>query len=109
MTAQVSGYNNDIMLGGVAYHVQTERVGESIITLIFKEGAVIARGTQEIRPHIRAASPEVVQRVVKEQHTVMMDKLKSGDLVPLPKEEREKIEKEEAGLIARFLADWAEE
>jgi len=109
MTARVSGYNNDIALGGVVYHVQTERVGERIITLIFKEGAVIARGTQEVRPHIRAASAEVVQDVVKEQHKVMMDKLKNGDLVPLPEEEREKIEREEAGLIARFLADWAEE
>jgi len=46
---------------------------------------------------------------MKEQHRVMMDKLKNGELVPLPEKEREKIEREEADLIARFLTDWAEE
>jgi hypothetical protein len=105
----VSGYNNDIKLGDVVYHIQTERVGERIITLIFREGAVIARGTQEIRPHIRGASSQVVQEVMKNQHKLMIDKLRNGELVPLPKEEREKIEREEAGLIAKFLAEWAEE
>jgi hypothetical protein len=109
MTAVVSGYNNDIRLGGVVYHIQTERVGDCIVTLVFKEGAVIARGTQEVRPHIRSASTEVIQDVMKDQHKLMMDKLKNGDLVPLPEAEREKIEREEAGLIAKFLADWAEE
>lgn len=109
MTARVSGYNNDVPLGGVVYHVQTERVGERITTLIFREGAVIARGTQEVKPQIRTAPPEIAQDVVKEQHRLMMDKLKNGELVPLPKEEREKIEREEADLIARFLTDWAEE
>jgi hypothetical protein len=109
MTAIVSGYNNDIRLGDVVYHVQTERVSGRIITLVFKEGAVVARGTQEIRPHIRGAAPEVIQDVMKSQHKLMMDKLKNGDLVPLPETERAKIEREEAGLIAKFLADWAEE
>jgi hypothetical protein len=109
MTARVSGYNNDVSLGGVVYHVQTERMGERIITLIFKDGAVVARGTQDIKSHVRAAPPEVVQGIMKEQHRVMMDKLKKGELVPLPEKEREKIEREEADLIARFLTDWAEE
>ncbi len=105
----ITGYNTDVQHDGRVYHVQTERVGERITTLIFREGAVIARGTQEVKPQIRTAPPEIAQDVVKEQHRLMIDKLKNGELVPLPKEEREKIEREEADLIARFLTDWAEE
>lgn len=109
MPKLVPGYNNDIRLGDVIYHVQTEHVTGRVITLVFRDGAVIARGTQEIGGRVPTDARELIQDLMRKQHKVIIEKLKKGELVPLPKDELAKMEREEADLIAKFLSEWAEE
>jgi len=105
----IQGFNSDFAVGSERYHVQTENIGENLITLVFKGGAVVARAKQRVGNIEGPGKIERLRKLMKSQHDLMIGKLKAGELVPVTGSEQRKVEKEEKDLIARFLEEWAEE
>jgi len=105
----IQGLNYELEVGGERYHVQTENVGDNLITLIFKGGAVVARAKQRVGAIEGAGRAEKLRRLMRSQHELMISKLQEGELVPISVAEQRQVDKDEKDLIARFLEEWAEE
>jgi hypothetical protein len=105
----IQGLNSDLAVGTERYHVQTENVGENLITLVFKGGAVVARAKQRVGAVEGPNKSDKLRRMMKAQHELMIGKLRGGELVPISGAEQRRVEKEEKDLIAAFLEEWAEE
>ena len=80
----ISGFNSDIVLDGVVYHIQTEDKGSQsaeIVTQVFREGAVVfTRRT----PYPSTADPSnhasLLQGLVRSQHMKLLQFVRSGGL-----------------------------
>ncbi|QSV47261.1 hypothetical protein [Geobacter benzoatilyticus] len=77
------GFNHNIMYKGEVFHVQTEDSGIAnphIITLIYREGAIIASRKTSYADIIKVDNLErVVEELMKEQHKGMLRRLKNGE------------------------------
>lgn len=87
------GFNSDVNVGGKKFHVQTEDWGHQnpyLVTRIFLNGAVFKTvktpyqqilnktlGDLETFPSNLAES---IQKALRQQHTLVVEKLVSGDL-----------------------------
>jgi len=105
----IQGLNSDLVVGRDRYHVQTENIGDNLITLVFKGGAVVARAKQKIAAVEGPGKPEKIRKLMKAQHDLMIGKLRGGELIPVPGAEQHRAEREEKDLIAKFLEEWADE
>ncbi len=105
----IQGLNCEVTVAGGRYHVQTENVGDNLITLIFKGGAVVARAKQQVGALEGSGRAEKLRRLMQSQHELMINKLREGELVPISLEEQLVVDREEKDLIAKFLEEWAEE
>jgi len=105
----VQGFNSELEIARERYHVQTESVAENLVTLIFKNGAVIARAKQQLSRDIGSTDLQIIRNIMQEQHTLMLNKLKNGELIPISTVEAKKVESEEKDLIGKFLDEWADE
>ncbi|UCH78384.1 MAG: hypothetical protein JSU81_00100 [Candidatus Coatesbacteria bacterium] len=105
----IQGLNCEIAVGGERYHVQTENVGDNLVTLIFKGGAVVARAKQTVGAIEGPSRLDKLRRLMRSQHELMINKLHEGELVPITAAEQRQVDKEEKDLIAKFLSEWAEE
>jgi len=105
----IQGFNSELAIGGERYHVQTENVGENLITLVFKGGAVVARAKQRVGSVEGPDRDERIRKLMRSQHELMINKLQEGELVPLSGTDQRKVERQEKDLISRFLEEWAEE
>ena len=79
----VQGFNSELEIARERYHVQTESVGENLVTLIFQNGAVIARAKQRLTRDINSMELQDIRRMMQEQHSLMLNKLKNGELIPI--------------------------
>ncbi|WP_129125366.1 hypothetical protein [Geomonas oryzae] len=79
----VLGFNHNIRYKGVLFHVQTEDSGKAnphIITLLYREGTIIASAKTSYADIIKVEQLEaVVESIMKEQHKDMMRRLKNGE------------------------------
>ncbi len=77
------GFNHNVMYKGEVFHVQTEDSGIAnphIITLIYREGAIIASRKTSYADIIKVDNLErVVEELMKEQHKGMLRRLKNGE------------------------------
>ncbi|MFK8136920.1 MAG: hypothetical protein AB8E15_01045 [Bdellovibrionales bacterium] len=80
------GFNDDLSVGGTAYHIQTEDWGLTnpfVVTRVYVSGAVVRsvkrcyRKALELRPEVLA---EAIQAAMKEQHSKILDLLETGQL-----------------------------
>ena len=92
------GFNSDISVKGQRYHVQTEDWGFQnpyLITRVFRNGAVVrtiktsyqeilsrTQPQTSISPNewITTNTSETIQRALRAQHTLVVEKLVSGEL-----------------------------
>ncbi|MCP4229186.1 MAG: hypothetical protein GY771_03440 [bacterium] len=105
----VQGFNSEMELSKERYHVQTEGVGANLVTLIFQNGAVIARAKQRLNRDVDSIDLQKIRKMMQEQHLLMLGKLKNGELVPITDAEAKKVASEEQDLIGKFLDEWADE
>ena len=105
----VQGFNSELEIARERYHVQTESVGENLVTLIFQDGAVIARAKQRLAQDVESIGLQEIRKMMQEQHALMLNKLKNGELIPISSAEAKKVESEENDLISKFLDEWADE
>ncbi len=79
----VVGFNHNVMYKGEVFHVQTEDSGVAnphIITLIYREGTIIASRKTSYADIIKVDNLErVVEELMKEQHKGMLRRLKHGE------------------------------
>lgn len=79
----VVGFNHNVMYRGEVFHVQTEDSGIAnphIITLIYREGTIIASRKTSYADIIKVDNLErVVEELMKEQHKEMLRRLKNGE------------------------------
>lgn len=77
------GFNHNVMYKGEVFHVQTEDSGIAnphIITLIYREGAIIASRKTSYADIIKVDNLDrVVEELMKEQHKGMLRRLKNGE------------------------------
>ncbi|MBK7889464.1 MAG: hypothetical protein IPJ84_01025 [Bdellovibrionales bacterium] len=88
------GFNSDIVLAGLQYHVQTEDWGFEkpwLVTRVYRSGAVISSiktPYSEVLRHRnaflllrnRVAMSEALQQAMREQHERILTELRSGTL-----------------------------
>jgi len=81
----LKGYNSDINIKGVNYHVQTEDWGQNnpyLVTRIFKQGAVIKTFKtpySEILPNAHYDS-STLEQALKAQHFRILDQITRAPL-----------------------------
>ncbi|MCB0393746.1 MAG: hypothetical protein KDD25_04270 [Bdellovibrionales bacterium] len=82
------GYNSDIFVQGIAYHVQTEDFGDVysyIVTKVFKSGTVV-KSYKKTYGEIFHQSPnsdsQMLVNAMRSQHREILDQLNSGKLIP---------------------------
>lgn len=79
----VLGYNHNLMYKGELFHVQTEDSGVAnphIITLLYRGGVIISSKKTCYSDILKMDNLEaVVAELMKEQHKVMMRRLKTGE------------------------------
>ncbi len=71
------GFNSDINVNGVFFHVQTEDWGQNnpfIVTQVFKNGAVV----KNIKTSYTEITNKVIRLAMQEQHQKILDHLLSG-------------------------------
>ena len=87
----VKGFNSDVSLKGCSYHIQTEDWGQSkssIVTKVFKNGAVVKTVTSSYRDFISKEDDSsnsghklsCIQLAMQSQHRTVMTLLHSGQL-----------------------------
>jgi len=130
--------NSNIDVDGKRYHVQTEKLGWQIVTLVFEGGAVIARhkkdlselGALEMSPNdfatmMKAQHQAVISEILSHtktvnannnQHPGVVESLEDVVCGPstLPETPIKKIPNNDLGsknddLISKFLNEWADE
>lgn len=82
------GFNSDINVEGVNYHVQTEDWGLDnpfLVSRVFRNGAVV-KSVKTPYASILRQSPAIIEQAVRsalrEQHNKILDLLVSGKLIP---------------------------
>jgi hypothetical protein len=81
----VFGFNTDVRVGGMVYHVQTEDRGPAnpvIDTTIYCKGRIVHRRASsyaELLPELRGA-PERLHQRLEEQHRAILEELRGGAL-----------------------------
>ncbi len=81
------GFNSDIVLAGVNYHIQTEDWGRAnpyLVSRVFRDGAVvksIKTSYQEVLPGGPKSEPQVIRLAMRVQHEQILDLLASGQLL----------------------------
>lgn len=106
----IQGFNTDMKVNGTHYHVQTELVGDRIVTLIFEEGAVIGGRKTEIlsgKIYENGTLSDDMKAKMRKQHMEIVNEIKSRKK---PSEEDRgeiKDEGEDKDLIKNFLENWA--
>jgi hypothetical protein len=105
----VQGFNTDIRVNDSIYHIQTELVGKCIVSLIFRNGAVIADKRTDIVsdgkiPPTREEL-EALVLALKSQHRNMIERLKSASKIP---QDAEAKKNGDTDLIRKFLDEWSE-
>ena len=83
----IKGFNSDILVGGQAFHVQSEDWGfekQLLTTAVFKNGAVVKKVkltyTEVLAKSPLANKQEVLHLALKRQHYQVLDQLTRGDL-----------------------------
>ena len=80
------GYNSDLQVGGLSYHVQTEDWGQQnpfIVSRVFCNGAVVRSvktAYDRVLPDVQARTARAIQLAVRYQHEKILDLLVSGQL-----------------------------
>ena len=80
------GFNSDVTLDGIGFHVQTEDWGREnpfLVSRIFRNGAVlksIKTPYTEVLPQGNLADPSSVRLAMKVQHDSILDLLVSGQI-----------------------------
>ncbi len=80
------GYNSDIVLRGISYHVQTEDWGRAnpyLVSRVFRDGAVvksIKNSYQEILPNGPRSDSHSIRLAMRVQHEQILDLLTAGQL-----------------------------
>jgi len=70
--------NSNIDVDGKRYHVQTEKLGWQIVTLVFEGGAVIARHKKDLSEvGAISMSPAEFATFMKQQHQSVIDGIRS--------------------------------
>ncbi len=81
------GFNSDVSIEGVNYHVQTEDWGQAnpfLVSRVFRDGAVvksIKTSYVEVLPKGPAAAASQIRFAMRLQHEQILDLLLSGQLV----------------------------
>ena len=81
------GYNSDVSIEGVDYHVQTEDWGKAnpyLVSRVFRHGAVvksIKTSYKEVLPKGPASEPMAIRFAMRIQHDQILDLLVSGQLL----------------------------
>lgn len=79
----VLGFNHNVMYKGEVFHVQTEDSGVAaphIVTLLYRGGVILASKKTSYADILKVENLEsVVEELMKDQHKVMMRRLKSGE------------------------------
>ena len=81
------GFNSDMSLKGVTYHIQTEDWGTEnpfLVSRVFRNGAVlksIKTGYSEVLPKGESSAPQAIRLAMRVQHESILDLLASGQLI----------------------------
>lgn len=82
------GFNSDVNFRGQRYHVQTEDWGIQnpyLVSRVFLQGAVLKTIKTSYEEVLRQQAPrdqvEAIQKALRSQHTLVVEKLLSGSLV----------------------------
>ncbi len=81
------GFNTDLSLGGISYHIQTEDWGQEkayIVTKVFRSGAVIKSVKQEYKNFINEGPISIREKIgiaMRQQHQEILDLLHSGHFI----------------------------
>jgi hypothetical protein len=81
------GFNSDIQLSGIRYHVQTEDWGLAnpfLVSRVFKDGAVlksIKTAYAEVLPRGPQSGAQAIRLAMRVQHQQILDLLVSGHLI----------------------------
>lgn len=81
------GFNSDISIEGIDYHVQTEDWGKSnpyLVSRVFRHGAVlksIKTSYQDVLPKGPASDAIAIRFAMRIQHDQILDLLVSGQLL----------------------------
>ena len=81
------GFNSDIQVSGVRYHVQTEDWGLEnpfLVSRVFKDGAVlksVKTSYSEVLPKGPRSGAQAIRLAMRVQHQQILDLLVSGHLV----------------------------
>jgi regulator of protease activity HflC (stomatin/prohibitin superfamily) len=79
----VMGFNTDIKIDGITYHVETEpRKDAGIETTVYRQGTVIHKAQNSYRDllELTGSSEEAVQRRVEDQHRSVIGRLRAGEI-----------------------------
>lgn len=86
-SAMQKGFNSDVNVRGQRYHVQTEDWGFQnpyLVSRVFLQGAVVRTIKTSYQEFVKApvsnGQYEVIQRALRQQHTLVVEKLVSGEL-----------------------------
>jgi len=78
----ITGLNTDIQHQGTTYHVQTEDTGRknaTIVTILFKAGAILATRKTSYAEIVNAENlPAVLKDMMNDQHKKMIEDLQTG-------------------------------
>jgi len=78
----ITGLNDNVIQGGIEYHVQTEDLGRQnpcILTLVFRSGAVVSRETTNYRDALgEAASETQIKVFMTRQHRRVIRRIRDG-------------------------------
>jgi hypothetical protein len=83
------GFNSDVVVTGLNYHVQTEDWGSEnpfLVSRVFKDGAVvksIKTPYEAVLPKGPGSDGSAIRMAMRFQHDKILDLLVSGQLVPL--------------------------
>jgi hypothetical protein len=81
----VTGFNTDIKVEGVVYHIQTEpRKDSGIETAVYIRGAVIHSLRTSYQDLLNAPdySEEKLRRVLEDQHRQVIARIRGGEIRP---------------------------
>jgi hypothetical protein len=79
----VMGFNTDIKLDGVVYHVQTELCRDAgIDTMVYKQGAVVHRFKTSYQDLLNVPNftDEKLQRRLEDQHRLIIGRIRAGEI-----------------------------
>jgi hypothetical protein len=81
----VMGFNTDIKLDGVVYHVQTEPCRDAAIdTTVYRRGAVIHKFKTSYQDLLNLPdfSDEKLKHRLEEQHRLVIARIRAGEIKP---------------------------